>query len=118
MRKSLILILFLAACAEPRAACVDRAGAELRALDKEIADTKLALARGYRDDDRSRVRVGAAICAEDSPITLCLSGDRPLSRRGTAINPTEERARLRRLEARRASVAEAAERAALSCPTP
>lgn len=116
MHRTLALVLLLAACAETRGACLSRAGAELRALDAAIADTDLALARGYRVAPGSTFTAGLAICAEDSPLTLCLSGERPISERRVAIDPVGERARLRSLQARRPAVAAAAERAAAACP--
>jgi hypothetical protein len=116
MRRTLALLLLLAACAEPRAACLRQASAELRALDAAIAETELALARGYRVAPGSTVTAGLAFCAENSPLTLCLSGERPISERHIAIDPAEERARLRALQARRPAVAAEAERAAAACP--
>ena len=118
MRRTLALplLLLLAACAEPRAACLRQANAELRALDAAIAETELALARGYRVTPGSTVTAGLAICAEDSPLTVCLSGERPVSERRIAIDRATERARLRALKARRPTVAEAAEQAAAACP--
>ena len=118
MRRSLGLLLVLAACAEPRAACLSRAEAGLRALDAEIAETESALALGYRVAPRSRVTAGLAICAGDSPVTLCVSGERPLHERRRAIDPDTERARLRALLARRPAVAAAAARSAAACPAP
>ncbi|MDH3262803.1 MAG: hypothetical protein OEM24_02270 [Paracoccaceae bacterium] len=113
---ALAFTLLLVACAEPRAACLRRANAELRALDAAVAETELALARSYRVAPGSTVTAGLAICAEDSPLTLCLSGERPISERRTAIDPAEERARLRALMARRPAVAAEAERASAACP--
>lgn len=116
MRRTLAVVLLVAACAETRGACLSRAGSELRALDAAIAETEVALARGYRVAPGSTVTAGLAICAEDSPLTLCLSGERPISERRVAIDPAEERARLRSFRSRRPAVAEAAERAAAACP--
>lgn len=116
MRQALFATVFLAACAGTRSACLARADAELRALDAEIAATESALARGYRLAPRSGLTVGAAICAENRPLTLCLGGERPLGERRTAIDPAAERARLASLRADRSALATAANRAAEDCP--
>lgn len=116
MRRALALCLILAACAEPRAACLSRANAELRGIDAAIADAELALARGYRVREGSTVTAGLAFCAEDSPLTLCVGGERPIAQRRIAIDPATERARIRALEARRPAAAAAAARAAEACP--
>ena len=95
MRPALVAtaMLLIAACADPRAACVARATAGLRALDAEIAETEAALARGYRIAPGSRVTAGVTLCAEDSPLTLCVGGDRPVYERRLRIDPAAERAR-------------------------
>lgn len=118
MRRTLFALLLLAACAETRAACLARAGADLRALDADIAETEAALALGYRQTPRGAVSVGAALCTRDSPLTLCVSAERPLAARHSAIDPEAERARLRALGSHRPAVAAAAGRAAEACPSP
>jgi len=114
---ALMLLLILAACASPRTACLQRAAAPLRALDADIAETRAVLAYGYRPGRDRGISAGLAFCADGSPITLCLSGERPLAqRRVIAVDPAAERARLRALEARRPALAAAAARAAAICP--
>lgn len=116
LRLALLAALGLNACAPSRQACLERAGAELRALDAEIAETERALAVGYRAAPRGTVTAGLALCAEDSPVTLCVSGERPLRERVVAVDPRTERARLATLRAERADAAAAVAAAAASCP--
>lgn len=116
MRLTLVLLLLLAACGDPRTGCLNRADAPLRALDAEIAETELALARGYRLAPGARITTGLAVCASDSPLTFCLSGERPLTERRIAIDRASERARLRALERQRPALAAQAARAAAVCP--
>ena len=119
MRPALTLIamaLALAACADPRTACLAQANAELRAIDDEIAEIRVALARGYRVAPGSTVRAGLAVCSRDNPVTVCLGGDRTLSERRIAIDRRAEERRLRALEARRPGAMADAERAAATCP--
>jgi hypothetical protein len=112
----LVLLVGLAACADPRAACLSRADAELRAIDDEIVEIQVALARGYRVSPGSAVRAGLAVCARDSPVTVCLGGDRQLSERRIAIDRRAEESRLRALQARRPGAEADAARAAAACP--
>ena len=112
----IVLLSALAACADPRAACLSRASAELRAIDDEIAEIRVALARGYRVSPGSAVRAGLAVCSRDSPVTVCLGGDRTLSERRIAVDRRAEEARLRTLEARRPRAEADAARAAAACP--
>ena len=114
----LVLLLALAACADPRAACLSRANAELRAIDEEIVEIQVSLARGYRVSPGSTVSAGLAVCARDSPVTVCLGGDRALSERRIAIDRRAEEARLRALEARRPGAEANAARAAAAWPAP
>ncbi len=115
---ALAMILGLAACADPRTACLDRAAEPLRSLDAEIAETETALALGYRIADGSRITAGMRLCADNSPVTFCVSGQRPISERRIAIDRASERARLEALIARRPAVAAAAARAVDACPAP
>ena len=110
-----ICLLALAACGDPQKQCVTRANAELRAIDYEIAEIETALARGYRVQEGSRTTVGFALCTSDNPVHLCLSTERPINERRIAIDPVAERARLRRLEARRPAAETEARRAEVLC---
>ncbi len=117
-RRLLVAVVAIAAaCTAPREACLDRAAAELVTLDAEIAEIERALARGYRAENRSALTAGLTLCARDSPVALCVSGERPLRERVTAIDPVTERARLRDRQARRPAVAAAAADAAAACPS-
>jgi hypothetical protein len=110
-----LLLLLAAACAAPPEACRDRALSGLRALDAEIEATEQALALGYREAPGGEVRAGLRLCAEDGPLTLCLSGDRPLGAGTRPIDPAAERARLATLRSERRDAAAAAERALAAC---
>lgn len=113
---AICLMVLVAACAETRTACLNRASAEVRAIDAEIAEIELALARGYRVSGGSAVTAGLSVCAENSPVTVCLGGSRPISERTVAIDRRAEEARLRALRAARPEAAARAERAAAACP--
>ncbi|MCX7645393.1 MAG: hypothetical protein N2Z62_08885 [Rhodobacteraceae bacterium] len=113
---ALCLVTLLAACADTRTACLDRASAELRAIDAEIAEIELALARGYRVSGGATVTAGLSVCTGDSPVTVCLGGSRPISERTVAIDRRSEEARLRALRSARPEAAARAERAAAACP--
>jgi hypothetical protein len=112
-----VLILMLAACADPHAQCVKRANAELTAIDREMAEIQTTLSRGYRVSKGPRATVGFALCTSDDPLHLCLGADAPVYERHQAIDPAAEQARLRALQARRPQAASNAARAQTSCPT-
>lgn len=115
---ALVFVLMVAACADPRATCLRQAGSGLQALDAEITEIEVALARGYRVAPGSRVTVGLGFCSENDPVTVCLGGERPVSERRIPIDPVAERARLRTLLAQRPEVEARALRAAAACPAP
>lgn len=110
-------VLALGACANPHSQCVKRANATLEGLDKDIADTELALARGYRVEEKSRTTAGIALCTSNK-IRACISTERPISERRIPIDPATERAKLNTLKARRPIVARQAEQASQTCPAP
>lgn len=118
IRLTLLPTLLLAACADPRGACVDRAFAEVRAIEAEVSGIELALGRGYRVAPGSAVNAGITLCARDSPITLCVGGDRTLSERRVALDRPAEEARLRALRTRLPAAEAEARRAAAACPAP
>ncbi len=110
----LLVALLLGACADPQTQCVSRANADLRAIDREIADIQTALAQGYRVTG-GRTSVGFAFCTSDDPIHVCLGTETPVAERRQAIDPAAERARLRALQARRPQAAATAARAEAAC---
>jgi hypothetical protein len=113
----LLAALALAACADPRTRCLKAANADLAALDNAIAESELALARGYRVVPGTRVSVGLAACTDnDNGFDICLGGSGPVYERRAEVNPAEEQERLRAMQTRRPAVAEAAARAAAQCP--
>lgn len=113
-----ILILMLCACADPHTQCVNRANAELKAIDEEITEIEVALVRGYRVKEGSRVTAGLGFCTSKNPVNVCLSTERPISERRLTIDPSAERARLRALKNYRPIAAQNAARASQSCPAP
>jgi hypothetical protein len=115
---SIALVLALAACADSRTKCLNRAAAELTAIDAEIVDIEVALARGYRVKEGSRVTAGFAVCSSNDPLHLCLGTERQISERRLTIDPAMERARLRTLQAHRPEAAAAAAQAQAQCPAP
>jgi hypothetical protein len=96
---------FLGACGTPLEQCIIRANADARALDIEIAERRLALARGYRLEERLEPRFGTGLCpapagsAPGAPPVACIDVvDMPVTRR-VPINPTIEAERIAALEA-------------------
>jgi hypothetical protein len=99
------MVAFLGACGTPLEQCIIRANADARALDIEIAERRLALARGYRLEERLEPRFGTGLCpppagaAPGAPPVACIDViDVPVTRR-VPINPTIEAERIEALEA-------------------
>lgn len=98
--------VLVSACASPQDRCVQAAGAELRSLDTEIAQTEQALARGYRvlpaQDGVTKLR----LCAwPREPVLFCTERvQTPRAQSRQMIDPAKENVRLQQLRAQRAAL--------------
>lgn len=125
-RSSMILIpfvLLVTACASPREVCLRDASAEPRRIAAQIADTELALARGYRLVTLRDRRIGLASCigrrADGAAYRYgCYRPVTDTRQEPVGIDYSEERARLARLRDSFESAADRSERLAELCPVP
>ena len=102
---ALLLPLLLAACATPEQRCVGPAVAELRTIDRLIAETERNIARGYAIAREPGVRTRLAACLPgDGPYTFCLYDQPVVTERPVAIDRRAERAKLETLFERRAEL--------------
>lgn len=100
------LLALLAACATPRERCVNSASAELRTLDRLIAETRGNLERGYALQEVQEVRVIRTTCTgkneDGTTFTFpCEETDTFTRDVPVAIDLTAEQAKLDSLLARR-----------------
>jgi hypothetical protein len=114
---ALPFLLVLAACASPQQSCIRAAGADLRAIDAQIAESEDALRRGYRVTQASEGRTTLNICAwPRDPVLFCTTHTPGQRATRTAVLPAAEEARLLELRRERARlVAVTADRIA-ACP--
>lgn len=110
MRRALLFCLFLAACATPQEACIDRATRELRTLDALIDTVRGNLDRGYALAERTDWRMDWRICepgraaTADSPAVAprwCWVREPYTVTDRVPIDPTAEARKLDGLLARR-----------------
>ena len=109
--------LMLTACETPRERCIDNATKDITAIDAEIADVELSLARGYRIADSAIDTVGVRFCNGSGNVTFCLGGEKDIEGRRIPIDRATERARLASLERQRASTLARMDREIAACET-
>ncbi len=101
-----LFALLLVACATPQQACIRAAGAELAELDRQIAESERAIARGYRERPATEPRTTLHICAwPREPVLFCTQhtpGQRASRER---VNIPAEQARLASLRSQRGALA-------------
>ena len=110
---SLGLVLLLAACAV-QPPCGSGTTRELRRLEALIAQSELALARGYRSEPTLRPAVGFGACFGDSS-RICLEDRVVQGARRVAIDPLAERRTLDYLRNRQAALLAQASRDYRAC---
>jgi hypothetical protein len=114
------LCLALAACASPRARCMQPIANDLATVQALIVETEQNLARGfgYRVEQRP-VTFGINYCAgsygDGVGINLCGGGINDLVRVPVAIDSVTERRKLSELQAREAQLARAVPEAEAAC---
>ena len=107
MRQMILIAaaLTLAACATPEERCISRAQSELASTDRLIAETRMALAVGYRTETvQPRVTVGIEMCSGDN-VRICVGGENGPSRVQVPIDRAAEQRRLLALTERRQDLA-------------
>ena len=118
---ALAALLMLAACATPLEQCLSDATRETRALNAEIGERRLNLARGYAVDQVIVPDFFPALCPPPAgappgtPAQVCMEwGERAVSRR-VPIDPVVERERIAALESILARQERRADQAAAQC---
>ena len=115
----LLLAGGLSACGTPHQRCVAAASAELRTIDRLIAETEANIARGYSLERVSETRARLLPCAHiDGPFLFCVYDDVVVTERPRAIDRTAEARKLDTLRARRAELLPATRAALAACPPP
>ncbi len=110
------LLAVLAACASPQQACVRAAQAELVELDRQIAESEAALARGYRLIQATEPRTTLHICAwPREPVLFCTHHTPGTRAQREIVNVPAEQARLASLRAQRDALAVRASQAVAAC---
>lgn len=112
-------LLTLTACATPLERCIATANADARALEVELAERQLAVARGFRLETRLEPRFAMVLCPGASAATPSLCPEvmeYPVTRR-QPINPVIEGERIAALEAILAREQVRAAQAAETCRT-
>ena len=108
MRACLLLLIFATACTHYPDDCNRRAVAELRTVNRLIAETRENLARGYSYEvEESGLSAGFVLCTGGHPVNLCTGSDTTYRRRPVAIDPEAERRKLESLLSRREVLVEA-----------
>lgn len=108
LRTALIaaMALGLAACASPRERCVNEATAELRTIDRLIAETEANIARGYALVREPGTRTTLEFCYNPpgEPFVFCPRTEATVRERPVAIDRAAERRKLASLRERRAEL--------------
>lgn len=102
MKKLLILpIMMLAACADPRASCLNDATKDLRIVQALIADTEATIARGYAIQTETRTVIYTNFCVgtgnKSGGFTFCNYPYPVTTKTPVAVDLNAEKAKLRSL---------------------
>jgi hypothetical protein len=113
---ALAALLALAACADPRGACVESAMRDVRVLEDLIAETERNIDRGYATQAEPTVRTGVSLCLSPSnPLGICTTTQTDVRERPITIDLTAERRKLRQLREREAVLRERARLEVMAC---
>jgi hypothetical protein len=115
MRKALCLLLLLAACADPRAACIADAQADVATLDRLIAESRANLERGYTFERQAGLGTGVRVCTRTGVAAVCAEREGAVEDRPVAIDTAAERAKLASLQESRRLAALRADQAIAAC---
>lgn len=123
--KRLILVLpLLAACATPQEQCINRETRDLRTVEKLIAETSLNLSRGYAMEEYVTYEMEWQECAHQPPPPkkgkppaprMCWEREPVTRERPVAIDLRAEAQKLDGLEAKRAQLLRHAQAAITAC---
>ncbi len=112
----LLLPVVLAACSNPREACMKSATEELRVINALVAETETNLARGYTLIKEPGVRTGLHFClSPTNPFTFCSSTEPTVTTRPTAIDIRAEERKLAQLRAKQSELTVRSASAIASC---
>jgi hypothetical protein len=113
---ALVALLALAACADPRGACVESAMRDVRVLEDLIAETERNIDRGYATQAEPTVRTGVSLCLSPSnPLGICTTTQTDVRERPITIDLMAERRKLRQLREREAVLRERARLEVMAC---
>ena len=109
-------LALLAACADPRGACVENALRDVRVLEDLIAETERNIDRGYATQAEPTVRTGVSLCVSPAnPLGVCTTTRTDIRERPVTIDLTAERRKLRQLREREAVLRERARLEVMAC---
>lgn len=94
------LLALLAACATPQQRCVDRAAADVRMLERQIARIEGNIDRGYAVHRSTGPRVGVTACTGGQSLRLCQELSNEPRETPVAISIPEEKRKLAKLTVR------------------
>lgn len=124
MKRLIILLPLLAACATPQEQCINRETRDLRTVEKLIAETSLNLSRGYgmeeyttweRDWQECDIQPPPPKKGKPPPPRMCWETEPVTRERPVAIDLRAEAQKLDALEAKRAELARAAQSVIAAC---
>lgn len=129
MRRSLYLILLLAACGTPQEQCIARETRDLRILDRLIAETEGNLKRGYALEEVTVYRDRWVSCPRPFPVPvadgqtppppappqLCLDEVAETETRPKAIDLRAEAQKLKSMQEKRVTLERAARSSIAQC---
>lgn len=126
MMAGLGALMALTACGTPQQQCISNATAEVRKLDRMIAEISGNLARGYAIEEQTIVTHDWAPCGFAGPrgpmwrpgpgdMDMCLEPDQEVIRRNVPIDPAVQSRMLQNLQARRAALAKPVDAAINQC---
>lgn len=122
MRRSLVVLVLLAACGTPQERCIARETRDVRVLDRLIVESEGNLARGYALEEVVTYRDRWVYCPRPAPLPaaegepappppppqMCLDEVRETSTRPKAIDLRAEAQKLASMQDKRASLLRAA----------
>ena len=102
---ALMCLCLLAACGTPYERCVRPVQAELRTVDRLIAETEGNIARGFAIERESQIIQERVVCRDsEGRRSWCFAPVVTETRRPVAIDRTVERGKLETLQARRSEL--------------
>ncbi|PTX54864.1 hypothetical protein C8N43_3686 [Litoreibacter ponti] len=120
MRRALLLLM-LAACTDPRQACLNAAVEDLRIVQALIADTEATIERGYAIQTETRTAIYTNFCVgtgrSDVGFTFCNYPYPVTTRKPVAVDLNAERRKLTSLRQKERELRRDSLRAQQACET-